>query len=291
MDILSSSLMLSVTAHRVQCSMSCAPVRPLELPVHAILELGGVTYAVPARRRSHKKAPDDASTPDFLALPAGGFSDLPNTRDEIVAASRALGWQSKLLFGRDATETAVKSLPLASFDIIHIATHGLPSAEFPDRAALVLAPDSMTGEDGLLQARETRKLPIRAELVVLSACDTGVGTLQGQEGIANLVRAFLFAGAEAVVASLWGASDIYATHLMTRFYGHLAEGDDKAVALQHAKLDSLQMFGSRAAPFYWAGFVIVGDAFKPIRLIQMASRRRPPPTVASDDGQFRRQKH
>jgi CHAT domain-containing protein len=207
--------------------------------------------------------------------------DLPNARDEVVAASRALGWQSTLLLGRDATEAAVKLLSLGSFDIIHIATHGVPSAEFSDRAALVLAPDSMTGEDGLLQAREIRKLPIRAELVVLSACDTGVGTLQGQEGIANLVRAFLSARAESVVASLWGASDIYATQLMTRFYGHLAEGDDKAVPLQHAKLDSLQMFGSRAAPFYWAGFVIVGDAFKPIRLIQMASRRRPPPAVTS----------
>jgi len=83
--------------------------------------------------------------------------DLPNTRDEVVAASRALGWQSTLLLGRDVTEAAVKLLSLGSFDIIHIATHGVSSAEFSDRAALVLAPDSMTGEDGLLQVREIRE--------------------------------------------------------------------------------------------------------------------------------------
>jgi CHAT domain-containing protein len=229
------------------------------------LGVGNVDYAGAYRYRgTRKETPDSGEFPDFLALPGGRFGDLPNTLDEIVSASKVLNWQSKLLLGRAATESAVKSQALASFDVIHMATHGVRSAEFPDRAALVLAPDSSSGEDGLLQAREIRNLPIRAELVVLSACDTGIGTLQGQEGIANLVRAFLFAGAKSVVASLWGASDVYATHLMTRFFVHLADGDDKSVALQHAKLDSLQEFGSSVPPFYWAGFVVVGDASDPI---------------------------
>jgi len=77
---------------------------------------------------------------------------------------------------------------------------------FPDRAALVLG-SSSSGEDGLLQVREIRDLELRADLVTLSACDTGNGKLLGQEGIASLERAFLLAGAKAVIASLWTADD------------------------------------------------------------------------------------
>jgi len=93
------------------------------------------------------------------------------------------------LLGANATETAFKAEPLADFEIIHIAAHGITSAKFPDRAALVLGNDPKSGEDGLLQVREIRDLNLAADLVTLSACDTGVGALEGEEGIANLVRA------------------------------------------------------------------------------------------------------
>ena len=136
---------------------------------------------------------------NFEELRADRLGDIPNTRDEIIAASRAIAGKSTLLLGGDATEAAIESQPLETFDIIHIATHGVPSPEFPDRAALVLAPDPRGREDGLLQAREIRNLPLRAQLVTLSACDTGVGSLEGEEGVANLIRAFLFAGSKAVV--------------------------------------------------------------------------------------------
>jgi CHAT domain-containing protein len=112
---------------------------------------------------------------------------------------------------------------------------------------------------GLLQAREIRNLSLNADLVTLSACDTGAGRLQGEEGITNLVRAFLFAGAKSVVASLWVASDIYAPILMDHFYRHLAMGEEKADALRKAKLDLLVEFGDQASPVFWAGFVMVGD--------------------------------
>lgn len=206
--------------------------------------------------------------PDFLPFGGIGFKALPWTRDEVTAASRALGWENTLLLGQDATEARLKALSLPSYRIIHIATHGVPSTEFPDRSALVLAPDELTGEDGLLQAREIRSLPIHAELVVLSACDTGVGSVRGQEGIANLVNAFLYAGARSVVASIWAANDAYTAHLMGLFYAHLAKGEDRSVALQHAKLDSLRRFGSKAIPLYWAGFVIVGEGSSPVTLLQ-----------------------
>jgi CHAT domain-containing protein len=193
------------------------------------------------------------------ARSAGLFADLPNTRDELIAASRAVGGQVTLLMGSEATEAAVKSQPLATFDVIHIATHGIPNVEFPDRAALLLAPDAQGREDGLLQAREIRNLPLRADLVALSACDSGVGNVEGEEGVANLVRAFLFAGAKSVLASMWSAGDTSSTYLTTQFYRHLAQGDDPSVALQRAKLDAIEQFGSNAVPFYWAGFQIFGD--------------------------------
>ena len=193
------------------------------------------------------------------ARSANPFADLPNTRDELIAASRAIGGQATLLMGSEATEAGFKSQPLATFDVIHIATHGMPDVEFPDRAALLLAPDAQGREDGLLQAREIRNLPLRAELVTLSACDTGVGSVEGEEGVANLVKAFLFAGAKSVLASMWSVGDTSSTYLMTQFYVHLAQGDDRSVALQRAKLDAIDQFGNNAVPFYWAGFQIFGD--------------------------------
>ena len=107
--------------------------------------------------------------------------------------------QARALLGKDATEAEFKALPLADFRVIHLAVHGLGNSEFPDRAALVLGSSPTAGPDGLLQVREIRDLlPLRADLVTLSACDTGNGKLLGEEGIASLERAFLLAGAKSV---------------------------------------------------------------------------------------------
>ena len=111
----------------------------------------------------------------------------------------------------------------------------------------------------MLQVREIRDLNLAADLVTLSACDTGVGALEGEEGITNLVRAFLFAGAKSVVASLWAANDPSTRTLMELFYRHIADGEDKGSALRHAQMDLIKEFGDQALPFYWAGFIIVGD--------------------------------
>jgi len=189
-------------------------LRSSDVPRRPGLRFLGVG-AVPYTATVQRPAADGGSTRgtaslNFEELRADRLGDIPNTRDEIIAASRAIAGESKLLLGGDATEAAIKSQPLETFDIIHFATHGVPSPEFPDRAALVLAPDAQGREDGLLQAREIRNLPLRAQLVTLSACDTGVGSLEGEEGVANLIRAFLFAGSKAVVASLWMTSDIFA---------------------------------------------------------------------------------
>ena len=167
---------------------------------------------------------------------------------------------NQLLLNTDATETAFKALPLENFRIVHLAVHSVANTEFPDRAALVLGTSPASPDDGILQIREIRDLPLQADLVVLSACETGSGRLLGEEGIASLERAFLLAGAKAVVASLWTADDLYTIALMRRFYQHLAAGSDKGTALRWAKLDLIQQFGDQALPVYWAGFTLVGES-------------------------------
>jgi CHAT domain-containing protein len=192
--------------------------------------------------------------------------DLPQTREEVLAASNIVGKDSVLLLGLSATETAFKAEPLADFKIVHIAAHGFADTRFPERSGLVLGVDPTSHDDGLLQVREIIRLRFNADLVTLSACNTGVGKLEGEEGVTNLVEAFLVSGAKSVVASLWSADDTYTLDLMERFYTHIAEAEDKAAALRQAKLDLLAKFGKQVPPYYWGAFVLVGDGRSPIPL-------------------------
>jgi len=196
------------------------------------------------------------------------FPDLPGSTQEVVSASKIIGGANQLLLEGKATEAEFKAQPLSEFQIIHLAVPGLANAEFPDRAALVPGSSAATGDDGLLQVREIRDLRLRAELLTLSACDTGAGKLLGQEGIASLERAFLLAGAKSVIGSLWPADDTFTIALMKRMYQHLADGRDKGAALRQAKLDLLNEFGDQALRVYWAGFTLVGDGSTPVSKLQ-----------------------
>ncbi len=192
--------------------------------------------------------------------------DLPQTREEVIEVSKIVGNDGVMLLGSNATETAFKSEPLEDFKIVHLAAHGFADTQFPERSGLVLGVDPNSHDDGLLQVREIIRLHFNADLVTLSACNTGVGKLQGEEGVTNLVEAFLVSGAKAVVASLWSADDTYTLALMERFYTHIAEGQDKATALRQAKLDLLAKYGKQVPPYYWGAFVLVGDGGSPIPL-------------------------
>jgi CHAT domain-containing protein len=195
----------------------------------------------------------------MAGLAGAELADLPASRDEVLAIGKISGHDPELLLGQRATESEFKSLPLADFRVIHLAVHAASDPQYPDRSALVLGTDPKTKDDGLLQVREIARLPLRADLVTLSACETGVGTTEGEAGVVGLEQAFLVAGARAVVASLWNVEDRSTTTLMTAFYEHLAQHEDKALALAHAKQDILERYGDDVAPYYWAGFVIVGE--------------------------------
>jgi CHAT domain-containing protein len=196
------------------------------------------------------------------------LQDLPETREEVERIGKIVGRDAVILLGKDATETAFKKEPLDQFRVLHLAVHGFADTQYPERSALVLGTDPKSGDDGLLQVREIIRLRLNAELTTLSACDTGVGKLQGQEGVSNLVEAFLVAGSKSVVASLWSADDTFASALMDRFYLRLGQGEDTSSALRDAKLDLLAKYGDQVSPFYWAAFIAVGEASTPIGIKQ-----------------------
>lgn len=188
---------------------------------------------------------------------------LPFSKEEVTDASAAMGKDGVVLKGADASEAALKSEPLAQFKIIHLAAHGVGDETQPDRAAIVLHPGSAS-EDGLWQAREIRHTRLNADTVVLSACETGTGRLQGEEGIMNLARAFLTAGAKSVVASLWDVQDRSTATLMEGFYQHLAKGESIATALRSSQVEFIKTYGEKANPSLWAGFEVIGDGTRKI---------------------------
>lgn len=215
----------------------------------ALLAVGGIPYSHSSMTKSGLTRGYDPSR----------FVDLPASTDEVRIAQAAFPkGATKLLLGPAATESAFKASPLAEYRIIHLAVHGFADSAFPDRASLLLLSDPRAGDDGFLQASEIVHLRLNANLVVLSACDTAVGPLQGEEGIANLSRAFLLAGARTVVSTLWQVDDNSSLFLMKHFYQHLSSTQSAASALTAAKRDMLRIFGRKAVPYEWAGFIVEG---------------------------------
>ena len=184
---------------------------------------------------------------------------IPFSAEEGEAVGRYGGPGSLVCTGRAASEGRVKNERLDRFRIIHFATHGLVSRQHPLRSALLLASSPGEGEDGFLQAREIYQLKLKTELVVLSACRTGRGRALAGEGVEGLARAFFYAGARSIVATLWDVNDKPTTRFMEAFYHHLSAGDSKAGALREAKLEVLRDKAT-AAPRYWAAFILIGEA-------------------------------
>jgi CHAT domain-containing protein len=188
-----------------------------------------------------------------------GLLPLPGTRREAEDVARTFPARSTLLLGAAASEQAVKRVARDT-SILHLATHGIVNERTPLDSALVLAAPGVDDSDnGLLQAWEIfDQVRVDADLVVLSACDTGLGRTFAGEGLLGLTRAFQFAGARAVAASLWKAPDEATAALMGAFYAELARGSGADVALARAEQQLLSR-PETAHPFYWAAFVIDGD--------------------------------
>jgi len=183
---------------------------------------------------------------------------LPEAEEEVRELARLYGpLRSRVYTGSLAREATLKE-EVAHARILHVATHGVLNDTAPMFSALVLvaAPEDAT-EDGLLEAREVVRLPVRADLTILSACDTASGRLTPGEGIVGMTWAFLAAGSATSVSSQWRAESASTSRLMVELHQRLLRGASPASALRGAQL-ALQRDRRWSHPFYWAPFVVIG---------------------------------
>lgn len=187
---------------------------------------------------------------------------LPASGEEAngIVATDSTGHAFKAL-GFEANRTAVMRPELSQYRIVHFATHGFVDYEHPDLSGLVLSMVDQDGapQDGFLRMHDIYNLKLPVDLVVLSACNTGLGKEVKGEGLIGLTRGFMYAGAKGVVASLWKVDDEATAELMKLFYAEMfQQGLTPAAALRQAQLD---MWQSKRwhEPYYWAAFVIQGQ--------------------------------
>lgn len=195
--------------------------------------------------------------PLVLGNPAASanLDNLPAAEAEARAVAELYNQQAYT--GHAATESLVRE-QAGGHGVLHIASHADFNSVAPLQSGLYLAPDE--ANDGLLRVDEVYGLELTAtDLVVLSACETNIGDVSPGNDIVALNRAFLFAGAPTVIASLWNVDDQATAILMTRFYSYLNEGRGEAEALRQAQIDLRTEYPEYAHPFYWAAFTLSGD--------------------------------
>ena len=207
------------------------------------------------KRRSRKDNPDQAAVRSWsTSLP-----DLPYARTEVEEISKLYPKEEvRLLIGKDASEENAKHADISHYRIVHFASHGLIDEERPQLSALVLSPNKTGEEDGFLTMREVFDLKLKADLVVLSACKTGLGRQIRGEGMDGLSRAFFYAGTSRVLVSLWNVYDPSTAEFMTMFYRNLKDNQmNESAALQQARLKMIQS-KKYSHPYYWAPFILIG---------------------------------
>jgi len=238
-------------------------VRPLVAGTNGNSKTNAVTNTAVSSQPAGDASPLVAATrPANITDSAGRIERLVFTSREakdIVALLPSPG--GKAVLGFQANRATVTGGLLAQYRIVHFATHGLMNDEHPDLSGLLLSLVNEAGqtEDGFLQLHDIYNLNLPVDMVVLSACETGLGKKVRGEGLIGLTRGFMYAGARRVVASLWQVSDPSTSKLMKYFYqAMLKEGMPPAAALRAAQLKMLKQ-PERQSPYYWAAFELHGD--------------------------------
>ncbi len=188
------------------------------------------------------------------------LNDLPGTANEVKTLNELFSMKqisSEVLTNHAASESAIKTLPLQNYQVVHFATHGIVDENNPELSRIYLQNDS-EAEDGNLYSGEIYNLRLNASLVTLSACQTGLGKISKGEGVIGLSRALVYAGAKNIIVSFWSVADESTAILMTDFYTILLESSapEFSSALRQAKLNLMN--GNYAAPYYWAPFILIG---------------------------------
>ena len=201
------------------------------------------------------------ANPQMEGLPLARLNGTRTEADQISKLAKASGGQADVWLDLDANEDNLGARDVSKYRIIHVATHGLLNAERPQFTGVVLSLVGNKTHDGFVRTDEVFNLRLGSPLVMLSACETGLGKEKRGEGVMGLTRAFMYAGAPTVGVSLWSVADKSTADLMTDFYKRLlapGQGITSSSALRGAQLAMIS--GKKySAPFYWAPFVLVGD--------------------------------
>jgi CHAT domain-containing protein len=202
----------------------------------------------------------------YNVLGLSSWPDLPETSNEIHKIKNIIK-KSNFFTGRNVTEKDIKELSddwkFYDYKVIHFATHGLVVPEVPELSALVLSQFKEKGrEDGYLRTEEIAKMEMRADLVNLSAFDTGLGGIYEDDGFTRLIHSFFLAGVKAVSVSLWRVADESTSQFMATMYGLVQDKDmgylDAITEMKRQFIDG--SFGEKyKAPYYWAPFVYYGN--------------------------------
>jgi CHAT domain-containing protein/Tfp pilus assembly protein PilF len=188
---------------------------------------------------------------------------LPATEKEALAIRDAIPppGRTKIALGFEASRATVMRLQNEGYRIVHFATHADIDVEHPELSSVVLSMRDAEGrpQDGFLRLHDIYNLKLPADLIVLSACSTGLGRIIKGEGLIGLTRGFMYAGSPRIIASLWRVDDLGTSELMKRFYQHMAkEGRSPSLALRQSQIEMLR--GRRwRSPYHWAGFVLQGE--------------------------------
>ena len=194
------------------------------------------------------------------------FQRLKYSGTEIDRISSLFKASKKTVLKRNkATEETLKKTNLEDYKIIHLATHSLIDDKHPFRSSIILTLDDNPQEDGFLQTREIYNISMNSDLVVLSACETGLGQFIKGEGIEGINRSFFYAGSSCVLMSLWQVNDQATYQLMERFYTHLRSPKSITDSLRKTKLELIDS-EALSHPFYWAGFIASGKTDQKIFL-------------------------
>ena len=242
-----------------------------------------VVSATVYRELKEKRKRDQAGKETLAAFgdPHSKLARLEWSRKEVESIGEMFGEQARVFVGRQATEEKAMT-ESSGVNFVHFATHAVLDERFPLNSALALSVPENWVEgrpNGMLQAWEIfESLRLQADLVTLSGCETALGRAVEGEGLNSLTRAFIYAGAQSVLASLWSVADRSTSELMTRFYTHLNQGMSKDEALRAAQISLLRSgdpgpddsgtrgvrrlarsTGESSHPYHWAAFQLVGD--------------------------------
>lgn len=236
-------------------------------------------YSASLWKENKEKASDFQNNGELFAMAADYSIALDSSKSEIRIPfyQRLRAQLNPLPFAKIEVETIAKKFKGSfaydeqaseknfkananQYSVIHLALHGILNKDRPILSSLGFTEDSDSIENNFLEAHEISKLELNADLVVLSACETGYGKFENGNGLASLARAFMYAGAKSLVVSLWQVNDYSTAKIMEMFYSNLSERNDKSSALRLAKLNYLKSSnGIMGHPAFWSSFILYGN--------------------------------